>query len=147
MTGDAVAHLFASTTGTDTDWVVQLIDVYPDDYEANEALRGYQYMVAGEVFRARYRNSCLIAEPVPSNEVVEHTIHLRDRSHTFKRGHRIAVQIQSIWFPLIDRNPQSWVPSIYEATEGDFTSATQRVYRTGESPTRITLPLRTGAGS
>jgi len=113
MTGDPVAHLFASTSGTASDWVVKLIDVYPDDYEPNANLRGYQYMVVGEVFRGRRRNSYRDPEPIPANEVVEYTIALRDRSHTFRTGHRIMVQVQSTWFPVIDRNPQSWVPNIY----------------------------------
>ncbi len=142
MSGDPVAHLFASTSGTASDWVVKLIDVYPDDYEPNANLRGYQYMVAGEVFRGRYRNSYRDPEPIPANEVQEYTIALRDRSHTFKAGHRIMVQVQSTWFPVIDRNPQSWVPNIYEATESDLQMATQRVYRSERYPTRITLPVR-----
>ncbi len=141
ISGDIIAHLFASTTGTAADWVVKLIDVYPDDFESRE-LRGYQLMVAGEVFRARYRNSYREPEPVVPNEVTEYTISLRDRSHKFERGHRIMVQVQSTWFPIIDRNPQKYVPSIFEAVEGDFEKATQRIYRSRRYPSHITLPVR-----
>ena len=140
ITGDAVAHLFASTTGTSADWVVKLIDVYPDDHP-DEALRGYQYMVAGEVLRARFRNSFERPEPLTAGEVTSYDINLRDRNHRFLRGHRIMVQIQSTWFPIIDRNPQSYVPNIFLAGEGDFRKAEHRVYRNLRFPTHIALPV------
>jgi putative CocE/NonD family hydrolase len=139
IAGDPVAHLFASTSGQDADWVVKLIDVYPQDYPDEPYMGGFQFMVAGEVFRGRYRNSFREPEPIPPNEVTGYEISLRDRHHTFRKGHRIMVQVQSSWFPLIDRNPQSWVPNIYEAEGGDFTVATHRVYRTAEFPSRIAL--------
>ena len=140
ITGDAVAHLFASTTGTSADWVVKLIDIYPDDHP-DEALRGYQYMVAGEVFRARFRNSFERPEPLTAGEVTPYEINLRDRNHRFLRGHRIMVQIQSTWFPIIDRNPQSYVPNIFLAEEGDFREAEHRVYRNRRFPTHVALPV------
>jgi putative CocE/NonD family hydrolase len=143
ITGDAVAHLFASTTGTGADWIVKLIDVYPDDHP-NPDLRGYQSMVAGEVFRARFRNDFRVPEPVVANQVTAYDINLRDRNHRFLAGHRIMVQIQSTWFPIIDRNPQTWVPNIFEAREEDFQKATHRVHRSARYPTHITLPVNIG---
>ncbi len=146
LTGDAVAKLFASTSGEDCDWVVKLIDVYPEDYPPNPKMGGYQMMVAGEVFRARYRNSYENPEPVAPGKVTGYTINLRDRNHRFLKGHRIMVQIQSSWFPLIDRNPQTWVDNIYRAVEEDFKAATQRVYTSRRYPTHIVLPVRDEKG-
>jgi putative CocE/NonD family hydrolase len=142
VTGGIVAHLFASTTGQDSDWVVKLIDVYPDDEQESWDLRGYQMMVSGEIFRARYRRSFASPEPVASGKVLPYVISLHDRNHTFLKGHRLMVQVQSSWFPLIDRNPQTWVPSIYQATEKDFHKATQQIYRSRDYPTYISLPIR-----
>ena len=142
LTGDAVARLFASTSGEDCDWVVKLIDVYPEEYQPNPKLGGYQMMVAGEVFRARYRDSYEDPKPVIPGQITEYTINLRDRNHRFLKGHRIMVQIQSSWFPLIDRNPQTWVDNIYRAVEEDFQPATQRVYTSRTYPTHIVLPVR-----
>ena len=114
--------------------------VYPDDHP-NEALRGYQYPVAAEVFRARFRNSFERPEPLTAGEVTAYDINLRDRNHRFLTGHRIMVQIQSTWFPIIDRNPQTYVPNIFLAEAQDFQSATHRVYRSLSYPTHITLPV------
>lgn len=141
IAGDAVAKLYASTTGSDADWVVKLIDVYPDDHQRPE-MRGYQMMVAGEVFRARFRNDFRRPQPLVPNEVVEYPISLRDRSHRFGKGHRLMVQVQSTWFPLIDRNPQRYVPNIFQATPDDFRAATHRVYFSGRFPSHIVLPTR-----
>jgi uncharacterized protein len=143
VSGDPVAHLFAATTGSDSDWVVKLIDVYPEDYAPDLGMRGFQFMVAGEVFRARYRNGFDKPEPLTPGEVTAYGIALRDRNHTFKAGHRIMVQIQSTWFPVIDRNPQRYVPSIYEAVQSDFQPATQSVYRSARFPSHVTLPVST----
>ncbi|MGB6356437.1 MAG: CocE/NonD family hydrolase [Steroidobacteraceae bacterium] len=141
VSGDPVAHLFASTTGSDSDWVVKLIDVYPEDSGTEASLRGYQWMIAGEVFRGRYRNSFEKPQPLVPGEVTAYRIELRDRDHTFKAGHRIMVQIQSSLFPVIDRNPQTYVPSIYEAVQADFRAATQRVFRSARFPSHISLPV------
>ena len=141
FSGDPVAHLFAATTGEDADWIVKLIDVYPQEWEDEPYLGGYQFMVAGEVFRARYRNSFSDPEPVVPGEVTAYEISLRSRNHTFRAGHRIMVQIQSTWFPLIDRNPQSWVDNIYRAEASDFQKATQSVHRSAAYPTHISLPV------
>jgi putative CocE/NonD family hydrolase len=143
VSGDPVAHLFAATTGSDSDWVVKLIDVYPEDYAPDPSMRGFQFMVAGEVFRARYRNGFDKPEPLIPGQVTAYGIALRDRNHTFKAGHRIMVQIQSTWFPVIDRNPQRYVPSIYEAVQSDFQAATQSVYRSAHFPSHVTLPVNT----
>jgi len=140
ITGSPVAHLFTSTTGEDADWVVKLMDVHPEDFSEWES-SGYQMIVRAEVFRARFRNSFEKPEPVVPNQVTPYEIDLRSCNHTFLKGHRIMVQIQSSWFPIIDRNPQSWVPNIFEAGEEDFQPATHRVYRSKQHPTHITLPV------
>ena len=143
VSGDPVAHLFAATTGSDGDWVVKLIDVYPEDTALDPNLRGFQLMVAGEVLRGRYRDSFEKPEPVAPGVVTSYAVKLRDRNHTFKAGHRIMVQIQSSWFPVIDRNPQRYVPSIYEAVQADFQTATQSVFRSAQYPSHISLPVNT----
>jgi uncharacterized protein len=140
-----VAHLFAATTGSDSDWVIKLIDVYPEDTQVGPNLRGFQLMVAGEVFRGRYRNSFEKPEPLVPGQVTGYEIKLRDRNHTFKAGHRIMVQIQSSLFPVIDRNPQRYVPSIYEAVQADFQPATQSVFRSARYPSHLSLPVNSQA--
>jgi len=142
VTGEPVVHLFAATTGSDSDWVVKLIDVYPETMQP-ENLGGYEFMLAEEVFRARYRNSFSVPEAVTPGHVTPYVFSLRCRDHTFKAGHRIMVQIQSSWFPLIDRNPQTYIPNIYEATRSDFQVATQSVYRSGETASYVSLPVNT----
>ena len=143
ITGDAVANIYAATTGTDADWVVKLIDVYPEEYEPEPYMAGFKFMVAGEVFRGRYRNSFEVPEPMIANEVTPFSFSLRDRNHTFRKGHRIMVQIQSSWFPVIDRNPQKYVDNIYEATDEDFIKAIHSIHRTAEFPSHISLPVNT----
>ena len=143
ITGEPVVQLFAATTGTDADLIVKLIDVYPQEYEAEPYMSGFQFMAAGEVFRARYRSSFETPEPVTAGEVTRYEINLRSRNHTFRAGHQIMVQIQSTWFPLIDRNPQTFVDSIYEAVADDFQPATQSIYRSTSAPSHIVLPVRT----
>ena len=113
VAGDIVAHLYASTTGSDSDWVVKLIDVYPEKYESDPNMGGYELMVADEVFRGRFRNSFEKPEPIPANKVTSYTIDLHTNDHVFLKGHRIMVQVQSTWFPIIDRNPQKYVPNIF----------------------------------
>jgi putative CocE/NonD family hydrolase len=142
ITGESVAHLFAATTGTDADWIVKLIDVYPD-VVVPENMGGFEFMLAEEVFRARYRNSFEKPEPLKAGQIVPYEFSLRSRDHTFKSGHRIMVQIQSTWFPMIDRNPQKYVPSIYDAVQGDFQKATQNIYRSKIFPSYVSLPINT----
>jgi putative CocE/NonD family hydrolase len=139
VAGPVLARLFASTSGTDCDWIVKLIDVYPD--RPDEALAGYQLMIADEVFRARFRKSFERPEPVPSDQVEEYPIDLHWVDHRFKKGHKIMVQIQSTWFPLIDRNPQRYVPNIFEAKASDYVAATQKVYRIRGQATHLELSI------
>ena len=140
ITGDVVASLFASTSGTDSDWVVKLIDVYPPDAEpVNMAL--YQLMVSEEIFRGRYRKSFEKAVAVEPNKPLEYSVDLRGQNYTFKKGHRIMVQVQSSWFPLYDRNPQTIVPNIFKASGSDFKAATQRIYRSARHPSHISVSV------
>lgn len=143
ISGRVIANLFASTTGTDSDWIFKLIDVYPEDYEADPALRGYQLMIAGDVFRGRYRNSFEKPEPIPANTVQLYQIPFPANDHVFRKGHRIMVQVQSSWFPVIDRNPQTFVQNIFKATESDFRTATQKIYRSGRNASHIAVPVET----
>jgi putative CocE/NonD family hydrolase len=141
IAGEVVAHLFASTTGSDADWIVKLIDVYPEDNPSNWDLAGFQLMVSNEVFRGRYRTSFEKPQPITPNSVLEYTWSLHTQNYTFKRGHRVMVQVQSTWFPIIDRNPQTFVPNIFEAKEADFKPATHRIYRTVQYPSRVDIPV------
>ena len=126
VAGDIVAELVASTSGTDSDWVVKLIDVYPDD---GSELPGYQLMIADEILRARFRNGFDKPEAVPAGKALKYSIDLHTNAHAFLKGHRIMVQVQSTWFPVYDRNPQKFVPNIFEAHATDYVKATQKVYR------------------
>jgi putative CocE/NonD family hydrolase len=139
VVGPVLAQLFASTSGTDTDWVIKLIDVYPDSPEG--ALAGYQLMIANDVVRARFRKSFEQPEPVHAGHVEHYPVDLHWVDHRFKKGHKIMVQIQSTWFPLIDRNPQKYVENPFEAKASDFTAATQRIYRTPGHATHLELPV------
>jgi putative CocE/NonD family hydrolase len=141
IAGDIVAHLFASTTGTDSDWVVKLIDVYPEDYPKDPKMGGYELMIADEILRGRFRNSFSKPEPIPANQVVEYAIDLHTNNHAFLKGHRIMVQVHSTWFPVYDRNPQKFVPNIFLARDSDYVSATQRIFRTSRYPSHVVLPV------
>jgi uncharacterized protein len=141
VAGDIVAHLFASTTGTDSDWIVKLIDVYPEKYESDHKMGGYELMIADEVFRGRFRNSFEKPERLVPDQVTPFTIGLHTNSHAFLKGHRIMVQVQSTWFPLIDRNPQKYVPNIFEAEAFDYVKATQRIYRSKQHPSNVEIPV------
>jgi putative CocE/NonD family hydrolase len=141
IAGEVAASLFASTTGTDADWVVKLIDVYPDDFGVHGALAGHCLMVSNEVFRGRYRHGFSKPEPLPAGEPVHYAIGLHSQNYTWKKGHRIMVQIQSTWFPLIDRNPQTFVPNIFLADDEDFRVQTHRVHRSAAHASCIVLPI------
>ncbi len=141
VSGKIIANLFASTTGTDSDWIVKLIDVYPENNVAEPAMGGYQLMIAGDVFRGRYRNSFEKPEPIPANSVLLYKIGFPANDHVFKKGHRIMVQVQSSWFPVIDRNPQKFVKNIFLAKESDFQKATQRAYRSSRKASHVALPI------
>ena len=147
VTGDIMAHLKVSTTGTAADWVVKLIDVYPDDHpfvegsQPNLNFGGFQQMVRSEVIRGRFRNSYEKPEPFVPNQVTEVKLPLQGVCHTFKRGHRIMIHVQSSWFPLIDRNPQKYVDNIFKATAEDFIKATHKVHHSSESASWIELKV------
>jgi hypothetical protein len=139
VAGDVVAHLFASTSGTDSDWIVKLIDVYPEN---DEKLPGYQLMIDSEVYRARFRNSFEKPEALRPNQPYEYAIDIHATDHEFRPGHRIMVQVQSSWFPLIDRNPQKFVENIYAAKASDYQAATQKIYRSSKYASYVELPVR-----
>jgi putative CocE/NonD family hydrolase len=139
VAGQVTAKLFASTTGTDSDWIVKLIDVYPEKVAQDWRLSGYELMIADEVFRGRFRNSFEKPEPIEAGVVTPFTIDLHTANHVFKKGHRIMVQVQSSWFPVIDRNPQKFVSNIFEATEADFQPATQHIYRSQKFPSSVVI--------
>ena len=141
VTGNVWANLFSSTSGTDSDWIVKLIDVYPEDFSEDLKMSGYQFMIANDVFRGRFRNSFEIPEAVKPNEVNRYPIDLHAVNHMFKKGHKIMIQVQSTWFPIIDRNPQKFVTNIFEAKEADFQRATQKVYRSAVYPSHLVLPI------
>ncbi len=143
LAGQVTAKLFASTTGSDSDWIVKLIDVYPQKVSEDWKLSGYELMISDEIFRGRYHNSFEKPEALKPGEVTPFTIDLHSQDHVFKKGHRIMVQVQSTWFPLYDRNPQKFVPNIFEAKESDYQKATQRIYRSRQFPSSVeimTLP-------
>jgi hypothetical protein len=146
-TGDIMAILNVSTTGTDADWAVKLIDVYPENYQPIPGSRGdidwggYQQMVRSEVIRGRFRNSYENPEPFVPGQITTVKLPLQDVYHTFKAGHRIMIHVQSTWFPLIDRNPQKYVDNIFKARAEDFVSATHRVYHSAEHPSWIEFKM------
>jgi putative CocE/NonD family hydrolase len=144
ISGQPVANLVASTSGTDADWVVKLIDVYPDEVAGQPEMGGYQLMVSADVFRGRYRESLETPKPIAANKPLAYRFALPTANHVFLPGHRIMVQVQSSWFPLYDRNPQTFVPSIFWAKPGDYRKATQRIYHAPGQASFIELPLVTG---
>jgi len=141
LAGDIVAHLFAATSGSDADWVVKLIDVYPEQYTPDPKLAGYQLMVANDVYRGRFRKGFEHPEAIVPNRTEEYVIDLHSQNYRFLKGHKIRVQVQSSWFPLIDRNPQTFVPNIFTASDADFRVATQRIYRTPSAASFLQLPV------
>ena len=147
MTGDLLAHLKVSTTGTSADWVVKVIDVYPDDHPfvqgSDEGLEfgGFQQMVRSEVIRGRFRNSYEKPEPFVPGEIATIKLPLQDICHTFKKGHRIMVHVQSTWFPLIDRNPQKYVDNIFKAKAEDFIKATHTIHHGKDNPSWVEFKL------
>lgn len=144
VTGPVTADIFISTTGTDADIIVKLIDVFPDTAknpsggDIKVPLGGYQMMVRGEVFRGRYRNSYEKPEAFVPKKITEVKYDLPDVAHTFKKGHRIMIQVQNSWFPLVDRNPQNFV-DIYKCSDSDFRKATQRIYHDSKHPSHVVL--------
>jgi putative CocE/NonD family hydrolase len=141
IAGEPLVKLIASTTGSDADWVVKLIDVYPDEVPAQPNMGGYQLMVSADIFRGRYRESWERPVAIKPGEALGYNFGLPTANHVFQPGHRIMVQIQSSWFPLYDRNPQTFVPNIFNAKPADYRSAIQRVYRKPGQASLIELPL------
>ncbi len=139
--GAPIADLFAATTGTDSDWVVKLIDVFPDEYPDQPDMGGYQLSISMDIFRGRYRESFEKPSAIPSGKPQRYRFALPTVDHTFLPGHRIMVQIQSTWFPLYDRNPQTFVSNIFYAKPSDYTKATQSIYRSGSQPSAVWLPV------
>jgi uncharacterized protein len=141
ISGEPVAHLVASTSGTDSDWVVKVIDVYPDEVAGQAEMGGYQLMVSADIFRGRYRESLETAKPLAADTPLLYRFALPTANHVFLPGHRVMVQIQSSWFPLYDRNPQTFVPNIFWAKPADYRKATQRVYHAPGEASFIELPV------
>ncbi len=139
--GEVAATLFASTSGTDTDWVVKLIDVFPPEVRANPTLGGYQLMVSGEIMRGRYRESLEIPKAIQPGQVVPYRVRMPEANHTFLPGHRIMVHVQSSWFPLYDRNPQTFVENIGKAKAADYQKATQRIFFLPDQASFVSLPV------
>ena len=140
LAGTPLVHLVASTSGTDSDWVVKLIDVYPDEYPQKPELGGYELAIAMDVIRGRYRTDPAHPSPVPTNEPVTYEFALPTIDYVVEPGHRLMVQVQSSWFPLYDRNPQTFVPSIFFAKPSDYRAATQRIF-TGADGSWLGLPI------
>jgi putative CocE/NonD family hydrolase len=146
ISGEPIANLIASTSGTDSDWVVKVIDLYPDEVAGQPNMGGYQLMISADILRGRYRESFETAKPITANTPLLFRFALPTANHVFLPGHRIMVQIQSTWFPLYDRNPQTFVPNIFWAKPGDFRKATQRIYHSpGDAKMQsfVELPLVT----
>jgi putative CocE/NonD family hydrolase len=144
VTGALVAKLYAATSGSDADWIVKLIDVYPEQYPKEPKMAGYEFMIANDVFRGRFRTSFEKPEPIVPGKVEEYNVDLHTQDHVFRKGHKIMVQVQSTWFPIIDRNPQKFVPNIFDAKEGDFQVATQKIYRSAAAASRVELSVIEG---
>jgi len=143
ISGEPVANLFASTTGTDSDWVVKLIDLYPDEVAGQPNMGGYQLMVSADIIRGRYREGFETAKPIEPDKPLLYRFALPTANHVFLPGHRVMVQVQSSWFPLYDRNPQTFVENIFWAKPSDYKKATQRVYHAPGQASFVELPLVT----
>ena len=141
ISGQPVANLVASTSGTDSDWVVKVIDVYPDEVAGDEQMGGYQLMVSADIFRGRYRESLETAKAIAPDKPLLYKFTLPTANHVFLPGHRIMVQVQSSWFPLYDRNPQTFVPNIFWAKPGDYRKAVQRVYHEPGEASFVEMPV------
>ena len=141
ISGQPVVNLMASTSGTDSDWVVKVIDVYPDEVADQEEMGGYQLMISADIFRGRYRESLETPKPIAPDKPLLYRWTLPTANHVFLPGHRIMVQLQSSWFPLYDRNPQTFVPNIFWAKPGDYKKAVQRVFHSPEQASFIELPV------
>ena len=143
ISGQPIANIIASTSGTDSDWVVKLIDVYPDEVAGQPEMGGYQLAISMDIFRGRYREGFETPKPIEANKPLLYKFALPNANHVFLPGHKIMVQIQSSWFPLYDRNPQTFVPNIFWAKPTDYRKATQRIYHIAGQQSFIELPMVT----
>jgi putative CocE/NonD family hydrolase len=141
ISGQPIVNLVASTSGTDSDWVVKVIDLYPDQVAGDEAMGGYQLMVSADIFRGRYRESLETPKAIEPDKPLVYKFALPTANHVFLPGHKMMVQVQSSWFPLYDRNPQTFVPNIFWAKPADYKKATQRIYSSGANASFIELPV------
>ncbi len=141
ISGQPIANIIASTSGTDSDWVVKVIDVYPDEVAMDPQMGGFQLMISADIFRGRYRESYETAKPITADKPLLYKFTMPTANHVFLPGHRIMVQIQSSWFPLYDRNPQTFVPNIFWAKPSDFQKATQRIYHNPNQASFVELPI------
>ena len=141
ISGQPLVNLIASTSGTDSDWVIKVIDLYPDEVAGQPNMGGYQLMVSADIFRGRYRESFQTPKPITPDQALLYRWTLPTANHVFRPGHRIMVQVQSSWFPLYDRNPQTFVPNIFWAKPGDYKKATQRIFHAPGQASFIDVPL------
>jgi putative CocE/NonD family hydrolase len=141
ISGQPVVHLVASTSGTDSDWVVKLIDVYPDEVYSQPEMGAYQLAVGMDILRGRYREGFVTPKSIKANQPLVYEFKLPPNNHVFLPGHRLMVQVQSSWFPLYDRNPQTFVPNIFFAKPANYRKATQRVYHSAKEASYIALPV------
>jgi putative CocE/NonD family hydrolase len=146
LSGQPIANIVASTTGSDADWVVKLIDVYPDEVGGQPKMGGYQLPIAMDILRGRFREGFDTAKPIAANTPLLYKFALPTVNHVFLPGHRIMVQIQSSWFPLYDRNPQTFVPNIFWAKPGDYKKAEHRIYHESGHASFVELPVVTSGG-
>jgi hypothetical protein len=143
ISGQPVVNLVAATSGTDSDWVVKVIDVYPDEVASDPAMGGYQLMISADIFRGRYRESLENPKAIAPNQPLPYRWALPTANHVFLAGHRMMVQVQSSWFPLYDRNPQTFVPNIFWAKPEDYKKATQRIFHDNGHASFVELPVVT----
>jgi putative CocE/NonD family hydrolase len=141
ISGAPIADLFAATTGTDSDWVVKVIDVFPDEVPSQPEMGGYELAVSMDIFRGRYRESFANPSPIPAGKPQRYRFVLPTTNHVFLPGHRIMVQIQSSWFPLYDRNPQTYVSNIFFAKPEDYVKVTQSIFRSADQASAVWLPV------
>jgi len=141
ISGQPIANLVASTSGTDSDWVVKVIDLYPDEVASQPEMGGYQLMVSADIFRGRYRESLSTPKAITPDKPLTYRFTLPTANHVFLPGHRVMVQIQSSWFPLYDRNPQTFVSNIFLAKPGDYKKAVQRIYHATDAASFVELPV------
>jgi putative CocE/NonD family hydrolase len=143
ISGQPMVNLVASTSGTDSDWVVKVIDLYPDEVASDANMGGYQLMVSADIFRGRYRESLTTSKAITPDKPLAYRFALPNANHVFLPGHRVMIQIQSSWFPLYDRNPQTFVPNIFFAKPGDYKKAVQRIYHSPSEASFVELPIVT----